>query len=158
MACTGPQGAPCIFGNIQQAGMAAYASETFAWLRWDPSTDNLGWRTGHGAAIMRVSRRVVPQNDADRAVSSIRGVVDGDCDAEYSGFCTVQAGVRWDGKGYPRLFMHGASIIMQDIKASYGRRSDRPYHASKFAALFPRRVRIRREEGAHTRAHSTEGI
>ncbi|GEM_PF-4143575 len=124
----------------------------------DPSTDYLGWRTGSGAAISHVSRRAGPQNDADRAASPIRGVADGDCDAEYSGFCTVQAGVRWDGKGYPRLFMHGASIIMQDIKASYGRRSDRPYHASKFAALFPRRARIRREEGTHTRAHSTEGI
>ena len=113
-----------------------------------------GVRRGDNA---RFSSRRAP-NDADRAVSSVRGVASGDRDAEYSGFCTVQAGVRWDGKGCPRLFMHGASIIMQDIKASYGRRSDRPYHAPKFAALFPRRARIRREEGTHTRAHGTEGI
>lgn len=67
----------------------------------DPSTDYLGWRTGSGAAISHVSRRAGPQNDADCAASPIRGVADGDRDAEYSGFCTVQAGVRWDGKGCP---------------------------------------------------------
>ena len=83
----------------------------------DPSTDYLGWRTGFGAAISRVSRRAGPQNDADRAAFPIRGVADGDRDAEYSGFCTVQAGVRWDGKGCPRLFMHYASEIMQDNRA-----------------------------------------
>lgn len=83
----------------------------------DPSTDYLGWRTGSGAAISRVSRRAGPQNDADRAASPIRGVADGDRDAEYSGFCTVQVRVRWDGKGYPRLFMHDASEIMQDNRA-----------------------------------------
>ena len=60
----------------------------------DPSTGNLGWRTRPGAAITRVSRCAGTQNDADRAASPIRGVADGDRAAEYSGFCTVQAGVR----------------------------------------------------------------
>lgn len=83
----------------------------------DPSTGNLGWRTRPGAAIIRVSRCAGTQNDADRAASPIRGVADGDRDAEYSGFCTVQAGVRWDGKGCPRLFMHNTSEIMQDKRA-----------------------------------------
>lgn len=78
----------------------------------DPSTGNLGCRTRPGAAISRVSRCAGTQNDADRAASPIRGVADGDRAAEYSGFCTVQAGVRWDGKGRPRLFMHNISEIM----------------------------------------------
>lgn len=83
----------------------------------DHSTGNLGWRMASGAAISRVSRRAGPQNDADRAASPIRGVADVDRGAEYSGFCTVQAGVRLDGKGHPRLFMHDASEIMQDNRA-----------------------------------------
>lgn len=103
----------------------------------DPSTGNFGWRTGSDAAIMRVSHRAGPQNDADRAVASIRGVADGDCDAEYSGFCTVQAGVRWDGKGYPRLFMHGASIIMQDNRASCAENPDWGRHAPRYGTGCP---------------------
>lgn len=158
MACTGPPGRTVHFWEYSASRGGCIRVGTSYLSAQDPSTGNFGWRTGFGAAITRVSHRAGPQNDADRAVSSVRGTVSGDRDAEYSGFCTVQAGVRWGGKGYLRLFMHGASIIMQDIKASYGRRSDRSYHAPKFAALFPRRARIRREEGAHTRAHSTEGI
>lgn len=98
----------------------------------DPSTDYLGWRTGSGAAISRVSRRAGPQNDADRAASPIRGVADGDRDAEYSGFCTVQAGVRWDGKGCPRLFMHDASEIMQDNRAPCTGYPDWGRHAPRY--------------------------
>ena len=97
----------------------------------DPSTDYLGWRTGSGAAISRVSRRAGPQNDADRAASPIRGVADGDRDAEYSGFCTVQVRVRWDGKGYPRLFMHDASEILQDNQASCAGCPDWACHAPR---------------------------
>lgn len=168
---------PCSFGferafhgmhgspRVRRAFLGIFSKPGWLHTRWDllferaGSFDRQFWladriRCGDNARF--ASRR--PQNDADRAASPIRGVADGDCDAEYSGFCTVQAGVRWNGKGYPRLFMHGVSIIMQDIKASYGRRSDRPYHASKFAALIPRRARIRREEGTHTRARSAEGI
>lgn len=98
----------------------------------DPSTDYLGWRTGSGAAISRVSRRAGPQNDADRAASPIRGVADGDRDAEYSGFCTVQVRVRWDGKGYPRLFMHDASEIMQDNRAPCTGYPDWGRHAPRY--------------------------
>lgn len=81
----------------------------------DPSTGDLGWQTAYGVAIARVSRRAVPQNDADRAAFPVRGAAGGGRDAENSGFCTVQAGVRWGGKGRPCLFMHGSSEIMQDI-------------------------------------------
>ena len=73
--------------------------------------------TRAGAAITRVSRRAGSQNDADRVAFPICGVAGGGHDAEYSGFCTVQAGVRLDGKGHPRLFMHDANEIMQDNRA-----------------------------------------
>lgn len=78
------------------------------------------------------SRRAGPQNDADRAASPIRGVADGDRDAEYSGFCTVQAGVRWDGKGCPRLFMHDASEIIQDNRAPCTGYPDWGRHAPRY--------------------------
>ncbi len=132
-----PWGAPCIFGSIQQAGAAAYAPEASFLGQRDPSTDYLGWRTGSGAAISRVSRRAGPQNDADRAASPIRGVADGDRDAEYPGFCTVQAGVRWDGKGCPRLFMHDASEIMQDNRAPCTGYPDWGRHAPRYGVGCP---------------------
>lgn len=65
-------------------------------------------------------------------------------DAEYSGFCTVQAGVRWDGKGCPRLFMHGTSENMQDNRAPCAGCPDWARHTPTFAASLPRRARIRR--------------
>lgn len=132
-----PSGAPCIFGSIQQAGAAAYAPEASFLGQRDPSTDYLGWRTGSGAAISHVSRRAGPQNDADCAASPIRGVADGDRDAEYSGFCTVQAGVRWDGKGCPRLFMHDASEIMQDNRAPCTGYPDWGRHAPRYGVGCP---------------------
>ena len=97
------------------------------------------------------ARRAVPQNDADRAASTIRGAAGGGRDAENSGFCTVQAGVRWDGEGCPRLFMHVASKIMQDIGhhatdtqigRAMRRRSSRPFHV----------VRESKGEGGYGRA------
>ena len=92
-----------------------------------------------------------PQNDADRAAFPVRGAAGGGRDAENSGFCTVQAGVRWDGKGRPRLFMHGTSENMQAIgrhapDAQIGRairrRSPRPFRA----------VRESKGEGSYGRA------
>lgn len=102
-------------------------------------------------AIARVSRRAVPQSDAGRAMLPVRGVAGGGRDAEYSGFCTVQAGVRWDGKGRPHLFMHGTSENMQDNRApcdgcqigrAIRRRSPRPFRA----------VRESKGEGSYGRA------
>ena len=63
---------------------------------------------------------------------------------ENSGFCTVQAGVRWDGKGRPRLFMHGTSENMQDNRAPCAGCPDWARHTPTFAASLPRRARIKR--------------
>ena len=130
-ARTGPPGSTVHFWEYSAGrGGCIRAGSVFLGQR-DPPTDYLGWRTGSGAAISRVSRRAGPQNDADRAASPIHGVADGDRDAEYSGFCTVQAGVRWDGKGCPRLFMHNKSEIMQDNRASCAEYPDWGRHAPR---------------------------
>ena len=107
----------------------------------DPSTGDLGWRTASGVAIISVSRRAVPQNDADRAAFPVRGAAGGGHDAENSGFCTAQAGVRWDGKGCPRLFMHGTSENMQNDRAPCAGCPDWACRTPTFA---PRRTRIKR--------------
>lgn len=113
-ARTGPPGRAVHFWEYSAGrGGCIRAKSVFLGQR-DHSTGNLGWRMASGAAITRVSRRAGSQNDADRVASPICGVAGGGHDAEYSGFCTVQAGVRLDGKGHPRLFMHDASEIMQD--------------------------------------------
>lgn len=116
-ARTGPPGRAVHFWEYSAGrGGCIRAGSVFLGQR-GPSTRNLGWRTGSGAAMTCVSRRAGPQNDVDCVASPIRGVAGRDRDAEYSGFCTVQAGVRLDGKGHPRLFMHDASEIMQDNRA-----------------------------------------
>ena len=127
-----PSGAPCIFGSIQQAGAAAYAPEASFWA--SEILRQTIWVGGRGPARRYHTFRVPagPQNDADCAASPIRGVADGDRDAEYSGFCTVQAGVRWDGKGCPRLFMHDASEIMQDNRAPCTGYPDWGRHAPRY--------------------------
>lgn len=117
VARTGPPGRAVHFREFSASrGDCIRAGIVFLSQR-DPSAGDLGWLTASGAAITRVSRRAVPQNDANRAASTIRGTACGGRDAENSGFCTVQAGVRWDEKGCPRLFMHSISEIMQDNRA-----------------------------------------
>lgn len=117
--------------------MAAYAPEASIRSRGIPRRATWGWRMTSGVLIARILRRAVPQSDAGRAASPIRGAAGGGRDAENSGFCTAQAGVRWDGEGCPRLFMHVASKIMQDIGhhatdtqigRAMRRRSSRPFH------------------------------
>lgn len=100
-ARTGPPGRAVHFWEYSAGrGGCIRAISVFLGQR-DHSTGNLGWRMASGAAITRVSRRAGSQNDADRVASPICGVAGGGHDAEYSGFCTVQAGVRLDGKGHP---------------------------------------------------------
>lgn len=101
VARTGPPGRAVHFWEFSASrGGCIRAGIVFLSQR-DPSAGDLGWLTASGAAITRVSRRAVPQNDANRAASTIRGTACGGRDAENSGFCTVQAGVRWDEKGCP---------------------------------------------------------
>lgn len=114
-------------------------------------TGDLGRQAAYGVAIARVSRRAVPQSDAGRAMLPVRGVAGGGRDAEYSGFCTVQAGVRWDGKGRPiYLCMAQAKICRTigrhapdaQIARAIRRRSPRPFRA----------VRESNGEGSYGRA------
>ena len=143
-ARTGPPGRAVHFWEYSAGrGGCIRAISVFLGQR-DHSTGNLGWRMASGAAITRVSRRAGSQNDADRVASPICGVAGGGHDAEYSGFCTFQAGVRLDGKGHPRLFMHGASEIMQDNRAPCAGCPDWARHTPTFAASLPRRARIKR--------------
>lgn len=143
-ARTGPPGRAVHFWEFSASrGDCIRAGSVFLGQR-HPSMDNLGWRTASGAAITRVSRRAGPQDDADRAASPIRGAAGGGRDAEKSGFCTVQAGVRWDEKGCPRHFMHDASEIMQDHRVPCAGYPDWVRHMSTVAVFFPRRARIKR--------------
>lgn len=117
VARTGPLGRAVHFREFSASRGGCIRAGSVYLISWDPSTGDLVWQTAYGVAIARVSRRAVPQNDANRAASTMRGTACGGRDAENSGFCTVQAGVRWDEKGCPRLFMHGISEIMQDNRA-----------------------------------------
>ena len=100
-ARTGPPGRAVHFREFSASRGGCIRVGSVYLISRDPSTGDLGWQTACGVAIARVSRRAVPQSDAGRAMLPVRGVAGGGRDAEYSGFCTVQAGVRWDGKGRP---------------------------------------------------------
>lgn len=116
-ARTGPPGCAVHFREFSASRGGCIRAGSVYLISRDPSTGDLGRQAAYGVAIARVSRRAVPQSDAGRAMLPVRGVAGGGRDAEYSGFCTVQAGVRWDGKGRPHLFMHGTSENMQDNRA-----------------------------------------
>lgn len=147
VARTGPPGRAVHFREFSASRGDCICAGSVYLISWDPSTGDLGWWTASGAAIMRASRRTGSQNDAGRAASPIRGAAGGGRDAENSGFCTVQAGVRWDGKGHPRLFIHGTSENMQDNRApcagcpewSRRARSARRSHAVACHARYNRR-------------------
>ena len=143
-ARTGPPGRAVHFREFSASRGGCIRAGSAYFISRDPLTGDLGWQTAYGVAIARVSRRAVPQSDAGRAMLPVRGVAGWGRDAEYSGFCTVQAGVRWDGKGCPRLFMHGTSENMQDNRAPCAGCPDWARHTPTFAASLPRRARIRR--------------
>lgn len=143
-ARTGPPGRAVHFREFSASRGGCIRAGSAYLISRDPLTGDLGCQTAYGVAIARVSRRAVPQSDAGRAMLPVRGVAGGGRDAEYSGFCTVQAGVRWDGKGRPRLFMHGTSENMQDNRAPCAGCPDWARHTPTFAASLPRRARIRR--------------
>ncbi len=111
----GSPGARRSVGSFQQAGVAACAPEASPGSSRDPPTGQLGLADGvRRCDSARFASRRAPKRRRSRGASTIRGAAGGGRDAENSGFCTVQAGVRWDGE-VARLFMHVASKIMQDI-------------------------------------------
>ena len=144
VARTGPPGCAVHFREFSASRGGCIRAGSVYLISRDPPTGDLGWRAASGASMTRVSRRAVPQSDAGRAMLPVRGVAGGGRDAEYSGFCTVQAGVRWDGKGCPRLFMHGTSEIMQDNRAPCAGYPAWARHTPTFAASLPHRARIKR--------------
>lgn len=77
VARTGPPGRAVHFWEFSASrGDCIRAGSVYLSQR-DPSAGDLGWLTASGAAITRVSRRAVPQNDANRAASTIRGTACG---------------------------------------------------------------------------------
>ena len=152
-ARTGPPGRAVHFREFSASRGGCIRAGSVYLISRDPSTGDLGWQTAYGVAIARVSRRAVPQSDAGRAMLPVRGVAGGGRDAEYSGFCTVQAGVRWDGKVY--LCMAQAKICKTigrhapdaQIGRAIRRRSPRPFRA----------VRESKGEGGYGRAGGPAG-
>lgn len=116
-ARTGPPGRAVHFWEFSASRGGCIRAGSVFLISRNPSTGDLGWRAAPGASIARVSRRALPQSDADRAAFPVCGAAGGGRDAENSGFCTARAGVRWGGKGRLRLFMHDLSEVMQDDRA-----------------------------------------
>lgn len=150
-ACTGPPGCAVHFREFSASRGGCIRAGSVYLISRDPSTGDLGRQAAYGVAIARVSRRAVPQSDAGRAMLPVRGVAGGGRDAEYSGFCTVQAGVRWDGRGAPIYLCMAQVKICRTIgrhapDAQIGRairrRSPRPFRA----------VRESKGEGSYGRA------
>ena len=114
-----PWGAPCIFGSIQQARAAAYAPDTPYWSqrRLRPAI----W-VGRQSSSRQTS---VPRATSDPKMTSISAMLlncsgtGGACGAEYSVFCTAQAGVHKDQKEHPSLFMQSAMESMQNTKRQH---------------------------------------
>lgn len=93
-----PQGAPYIFGSIQQARTAAYAANTSYWSqgRLRP-TIWIGRQTSSRQIDMS---RATPNHKmtSSSAILPDRSGAGRACGAEYSVFCTAQAGVHQDQK------------------------------------------------------------
>ena len=62
--------------------------------------------------------RVAPEPEMTSISTTLPdcGGADGACVAEYSVFCTAQAGVHQDQKEHPSLFMQSAMESMQNTK------------------------------------------
>ena len=100
-----PWGAPCIFGSIQQARVAAYAPDIPYWSQERLQRAVLvGGQTPLGQ--MGVLRAVPEPKMTSISVTLLsRSGTGRACGAEYSVFCTVQAGVHQGQKEHPGLFM-----------------------------------------------------
>ena len=115
-ARTGPQGAPCIFGSIKQSRTAAYAPDKPYWSqgRLRPAI----WIGRQTSSRQINMSRVAPEPK----MTSISAMLvncsgtGGTCVAEYSVFCTAQAGVHKSQKEHPGPFMQSAMDNMQNTK------------------------------------------
>lgn len=111
-----PRGAPCIFGSIQQARVNAYAPDILFWSQGCFQRAVLvGGQTPLGQMGIL---RAVPNHkmSSSSAILPDCSGAGGACVAEYSVFCTAQAGVHQDQKEHPSLFMQSAMESMQNIQ------------------------------------------
>lgn len=93
-----PRGAPCIFGSIQQDRTAAYAPDTPYWpqRRLRPAI----W-VGRQTSSRQINMSRVAPDPKMTLISAMLANCSGTggtCRAEYSVFCTAQAGVHQDRK------------------------------------------------------------
>ena len=116
-----PRGAPCIFGSIQQARTAAYAPDIPYWSQRRLQRAVLvGGQTPLGQIGVL---RAVPDHKMSSSFAILPDCsgAGGACVAEYSVFCTAQAGVHQDQKEHPSLFMQSVMESMQNTKRPHCR-------------------------------------
>ena len=111
-----PRGAPCIFGSIQQTRTAAYAPDTPYWpqRRLRPAI----W-VGRQTSSRQINMSRVAPDPKMTLISAMLANCSGTggtCRAEYSVFCTAQAGVHQDRKEHLSFFMQSATGSMQNTK------------------------------------------
>ena len=109
-----PWGAPCIFGSIQQARVAAYAPDIPYWSQERLQRAVLvGGQTLLGQ--MGVLRAVPEPKMTSISVTLLSRSGTGRArGAEYSVFCTAQAGVHQGRKEHLSFFMQSATGSMQN--------------------------------------------
>lgn len=111
-----PRGAPCIFGNILQTRVNAYAPDIPFWSQGCFQRAVLvGGQTPLGQMGIL---RAVPDHKMSSSSAMLPDCsgAGGACVAEYSVFCTAQAGVHQDQKEHPSLFMQSVMESMQNTK------------------------------------------
>lgn len=114
-----PSGAPCIFGSIQQARVAAYAPDIPYWSQERLQRAVLvGGQTPLGQ--MGVLRAVPEPKMTSISVTLLSRSGTGRArGAEYSVFCTAQAGVHQGRKEHLSFFMQSATGSMQNAKRKH---------------------------------------
>ena len=125
-----PPGAPCIFGSIQQAGAAVYAPEASFWA--SEILRQTIWVGGRGPARQYHAFRVAPGPKMTPIARLPRFA------ASPTGAAMLNTPVFARSKqGYPRLFMHDASEIMQDNRAPCTGYPDWGRHAPRYGVGCP---------------------
>ena len=111
-----PRGAPCIFGDILQTRVNAYAPDIPF---WPQGCFQRAVLVGGQTPLEQMGiLRAVPDHKMSSSSAMLPDCsgADGACVAEYSVFCTAQAGVHQDQKEHPSLFMQSVMESMQNAK------------------------------------------
>lgn len=113
-----PQGAPCIFGSIQQTRTAAYALDIPYWSQGRLQRAILvGGQTPLGQMGIL---RAVPDHKMSSSSAMLPDCsgAGGACVAEYSVFCTAQAGVHQDRKEHLNFFCNLQLEVCKTLRES----------------------------------------